>query len=178
MWRYLLVITAGVLVAVVSARRQFTLITVTGDSMMPALVPGDRVLVRRARAGRIRCGQVVVLEIPDADGRWTDPPHRTSRECAWMIKRVAALPGDPQPTDCLPATAASAGDLVPPGQLVVLGDNAPWSRDSRQFGYVPAQRLLGVVVSHLGERQINHYRSRRPLTRSVTPEGGGRVRRA
>jgi signal peptidase I len=30
--------------------------------------------------------------------------------------------------------------------LVLLGDNPDWSYDSRQFGYFPAERLLGVVV--------------------------------
>jgi signal peptidase I len=39
--------------------------------------------------------------------------------------------------------------MVPPGQLVVLGDNAAWSQDSRQIGYIPGDRLLGIVMRRL-----------------------------
>jgi signal peptidase I len=35
---------------------------------------------------------------------------------------------------------------VPDGCLVVSGDNAADSYDSRHCGYVPGDRLLGVVV--------------------------------
>ena len=66
-----------------------------------------------------------------------------------MIKRIAAVPGDPRPGGCLPVTEELAGRLVPPGQLVVLGDNAAWSQDSRQLGYIPGERLLGIVVRRI-----------------------------
>jgi hypothetical protein len=32
---------------------------------------------------------------------------------------------------------------------VLLGDNPDWSNDSRQMGYFPAERLLGVVVRRI-----------------------------
>jgi signal peptidase I len=125
----------GVL-ATLMLRRRFTVVTVTGDSMLPTFGPGDRVLVRRVRIGRLRRGQVVVVEMPGTS--------------EWMIKRVAALPGDPRPADCLPATEEPVERCVPRGKLVVLGDNPPWSQDSRQIGYVPGDRLLGVVVRPIG----------------------------
>jgi signal peptidase I len=62
-----------------------------------------------------------------------------------MVKRVAAVPGDARPA-FLPARAAGSGAFVPAGQLVVLGDNPGRSLDSRQLGYVPADRVLGVVL--------------------------------
>jgi signal peptidase I len=161
MWWCLLAVAAGLLVTAVSVRRQFTVVTVAGDSMMPTLAPGDRVLVRRTRASQIRRGQVVVLQRPDAHGCRAGLRHPASRGGAWMIKRVAALPGDIRPADCLPTTAGSVARRVPPGQLVVLGDNASWSQDSRQFGYLPAQRVLGVVVRQLGERRIPQYQPTR-----------------
>ena len=52
----------------------------------------------------------------------------------WILKRVAGLPGD-------------AG--VPPGTVYLLGDNAGFSVDSRDFGCVPAAWVYGVVVRRL-----------------------------
>lgn len=148
MRRYVLGLAAGTLFAVLALRSEYTLVTVTGDSMWPTLAPGDRVLVRRACLGRIRRGQVIVFEAPGADGYRADaPPGRTRAARKWMIKRVAAVPGDPRPDDILPATA---GKQVPPGKFVVLGDNPAWSHDSRHIGYVPGDRLLGVVISLRG----------------------------
>jgi signal peptidase I len=63
-----------------------------------------------------------------------------------MVKRVAAIPGDPQPNWCMPVTTGPAGDLVPPGRFLILGDNPAWSQDSRQIGYIPGERLLGIVM--------------------------------
>ncbi|MEV0898968.1 S24/S26 family peptidase [Actinoplanes sp. NPDC049802] len=45
------VVLAGGALAV--ARRRFLLIDVAGDSMTPALGPGDRLLVRRTRRGDV-----------------------------------------------------------------------------------------------------------------------------
>jgi signal peptidase I len=38
---------------------------------------------------------------------------------------------------------------VPDGRLIVLGDNPAKSVDSRRLGYIPGDRLLGVVISSL-----------------------------
>lgn len=139
-------LAAGTLLAGLALRKAFTLVTVTGDSMWPTLMPGDRVLVRRARLAHVRRGQVVVVEAPGAEGyRPASPRRPADRE--WIIKRVAAVPGDPRPSDILPATT---DPQVPPGKLVVLGDNPAWSHDSRHIGYIPGDRLLGIVVRLLG----------------------------
>jgi signal peptidase I len=149
MRRHLLGFTAGMLVAGLALRQRFAVVTVTGDSMFPALLPGDRVLIWRIRPGRRHRGQVVVAERPGAGGVWAKPPRGPVGRREWMIKRLAAVPGDSRPTDSLPATASPAGRLVPPGKFVVLGDNPAWSHDSRQFGYVPAERLLGIMVCRI-----------------------------
>jgi signal peptidase I len=95
-------------------RRAFVVVTVTGRSMEPALRHGDRVLVRRAPAGAVRPGRVVVLA--------------TRPDGPWMVKRAVA---------------------VDAGGLAVTGDNAAFSHDSRHFGPLPADLLVGVVVHRL-----------------------------
>ncbi len=133
--------------ALVVARRRLVAVSVFGPSMAPAYRDGDRVLVWRTRAGRLRRGQVVVVERPEPDGHWrSDARSRPSR---WMIKRVAALPGDPVPRQAVPMLAGRPEDAVPPAMLVLLGDNGSASYDSRQVGYFPADRLLGVAVRKL-----------------------------
>jgi signal peptidase I len=140
---------ACLLLAALALRKGFALVTVTGDSMMPTLAPGDHVLVRRARLGRLRPGQVVVVEAPGVEGYGAAPASGPASRREWMIKRVAAVPGDPRPEVGLPATAGPAGRPVPPGKFVVLGDNAAWSHDSRHIGYIPGDRLLGIAVRRI-----------------------------
>ena len=61
-----------------------------------------------------------------------------------MIKRVAAVAGEPVPHG-IPVPDA----VVPDGKLVLLGDNADASFDSRVAGYFSADRLLGGVVRRM-----------------------------
>jgi signal peptidase I len=131
-------------------RRKIAVVTVRGLSMQPALNAGDRLLIRRVRADRLRTGQIVVIERPDAGGAspgrpqsWPPAGHD------WLIKRLAALPGEPTPDLMLEATAPGTESVVPAGKLVVLGDNLPVSLDSRELGYIPAERVLGVMLRAL-----------------------------
>jgi signal peptidase I len=66
-----------------------------------------------------------------------------------MIKRVSAVPGDPVPRDWAPVLARVRGERVPPGRLILLGDNKETSFDSRQVGYFPVERVLGAVLRSL-----------------------------
>jgi signal peptidase I len=147
---------AGVLVGVVSTvvglRRWLFVVTVHGGSMQPSLSDGDRVLARRATVADIRRGDVVVLERPDEGLRWSRPPARRATAASLLIKRVAAIPGDPPPREAAPALANHAGRLVPPGHLVAFGDNYRHSLDSKQIGYFPEDRLVGVVVRRMRGR--------------------------
>jgi signal peptidase I len=97
-------------------------VAVKGVSMAPTLLPGDHLLVRPARTLRRR--DLVVVADPDAQGRW-------------VVKRVAALPGE---TVVVDGRTLTAGDGI-----VLLGDNTERSTDSRHYGAVPMDAVHGRV---------------------------------
>ncbi|MFY7065034.1 S26 family signal peptidase [Nocardiopsis changdeensis] len=125
------------------ANRTLVAVDVVGHSMEPAFHHGDRVLVRRVPAKRLRVGDVAVLGRPDT-GDLRDLALIMGSVPPWVVKRVAALPGDP-----VPASVPARGGTVPPGHLVVLGDNTGHSTDSRVWGPVPDDRVLGVVLRRM-----------------------------
>ncbi|MEV0581440.1 S26 family signal peptidase [Nonomuraea sp. NPDC050310] len=124
---------AAVLLAWVRLRRTFTVVVVQGISMAPTLRRGDRLLVRRAREGALRTGQIAVLRDPTGNGH--------------LIKRIAAVHGEPAP-----ASVPHEGP-VPSGALAVLGDNPEVSYDSRHCGLVRESDVLGVVIRPLRHGQ-------------------------
>jgi signal peptidase I len=158
----------SVLLGLLLARRWFVVVTVTGASMEPALRPGDRVLVRRCGARPLQVGAIVMFRepdyiwvpattrrpatVPEPDG--APQPTASVRRIAgrglagqrWVVKRIAATPGGAVPDSVRPAVGGA--DTVPPQMLVVLGD-APRSGDSRQWGFIPADQALGLVVRRL-----------------------------
>jgi signal peptidase I len=73
------------------------------------------------------------------DGAVADP--------RWLVKRVTAVAGDAVPEEVRPSVGG-ADSLVPVGALVVRGD-AERSQDSRHFGFVLADSVLGTVVRTL-----------------------------
>jgi signal peptidase I len=146
-------------VAVVGwVRRRYLITTVDGPSMEPTLRSGDRLLVRRTR--RVRAGQIVVVRIrpPMLDA----PPPDVAEDAATVVpfepehpggrlyvKRAIAVAGDPVPVDRVPLLRAAPGAAVPRGALVVLGDNAATSWDSRDYGFVRGEQFVGVAVRRL-----------------------------
>ncbi|MFJ7044750.1 S26 family signal peptidase [Streptomyces sp. NPDC101112] len=129
-------------------RRRLVAVTVVGLSMQPTYEPGDRVLVRRGVVPRR--GDVVVVERPCSQRLAWDRPsaglgsvRSPVTERQWLVKRVAGEPGDPWPS------GREETDRVPPGHLLLLGDNARLSFDSRQMGPFPVDRVLGAVWRRL-----------------------------
>jgi signal peptidase I len=127
----------------------FRMARVQGRSMWPTFQPGQWLLVRRLNwpAPQLRVGEVIVFR---KDGEE-------------LVKRIAALPGQRPPADGEIALAITrdvvgnpalqprgeAGNLsepVPAGQIYVLGDNPPHSEDSRDFGPIPMNTVLGRVL--------------------------------
>lgn len=142
---------AATVAALAILRSLYLISSVTGRSMAPGFVPGDRVLVRRRASRRVSIGSVVLLPEPGARGSaarprgvWAALAAAPLTRRSWVIKRVAAMPGDPVPGAVRDAVGGVC--VVPPGMLVVLGDNIAQSADSRLWGFLRADDVLGVVV--------------------------------
>jgi hypothetical protein len=97
-------------------------VAVEEESMAPALAPGDWLLLDPTSRRWPRRGSIVVFREPDSG--------------ILAIKRVAARPGD--------RVRISAGLLhLMPDDAWLLGDNAAVSLDSRRYGPVPLDALVG-----------------------------------
>jgi signal peptidase I len=130
-------------------------LTVSSTSMEPTLCPGDRVLVDLwdPDLGDLSRGDLVAL--------------RPGRSEVPVVKRVVGLPGDEVAIrDALlyvndervdePYVDHKATDalfygpvVVPADRFLVLGDARAASIDSRVYGPVQADRLLGTVALRL-----------------------------
>lgn len=122
---------------------------VYGQSMEPSLHSEQRLVVEKMsyRFHTPRRGDIVVLRIPGSD---TDPP---------LIKRVIALPGESveirngqvmvngvvldEPYLREETVGNYTPRIVPPLYIFVLGDNRSASNDSRAFGPVPLENIIG-----------------------------------
>ncbi|HXY72512.1 MAG TPA: signal peptidase I [Actinomycetota bacterium] len=112
-----------------AAFRPFRL-AVEGESMAPALMPGDWVVVVRPR--RIRRGDVVVLEDPRTPG-------------FELVKRIVGMPGDRLEVTGSWEQGDVAGVVLGADEYWVEGDLPERSTDSRTFGPVRRGRIRGVV---------------------------------
>jgi signal peptidase I len=149
---------AATALAALAARRVLAVVEVVGESMVPTMVPGDRMLaVRGPRlARRGRC--VIVRQSVPA-------PERTSL----VVKRLVAMGGDAVPEGVRRFPGDGGGDRVPPGRVVLFGDG-PRSTDSRQYGFVPAADMGGVVVGGVsGPRSTGPRAAPATPVRSVRP---------
>jgi signal peptidase I len=127
------------------------LVQVSGESMEPTLHNHQRYLLDRLyyRAAGIGYNDVVVM----------------NHEGGEIVKRVKGLPGDRVRRVLFPSGARDSvinltrrpeqenqphywlddEMVVPPGKLYVVGDNLQVSDDSRRFGPVPIEEMVGLV---------------------------------
>ena len=146
-------ILIALLVVFICRQFLFTPVTVKGESMEPTFENSDRIIV--TKIGNIEHFDMVVFHAPDADEEY--------------IKRVIGLAGDSvkMKNDVLyinekpykEAYVKSNKEQIPPeenltenfdvkvpeGSLFVMGDNRRESWDSRRFGVISEDSLVGKV---------------------------------
>ena len=130
-------------------RSMFAIYIVRGDSMKPTLEAGDRLLVRRGLPRLVRRYDLVVLRDPrGGDKRY--------------LKRVVGLPSEEircgdgllsidgcdleEPyLEGLPAVLGLGANVwrLGPNEYFLIGDNRSHSPDSREFGPVAADLVVG-----------------------------------
>jgi signal peptidase I len=121
---------------------------VQGQSMEPNLFTAQRLVVEKVtyRFHGPRRGDIVVIDLPSAG------PDL-------LIKRVIALPGETisiksgqvnlngelleEPYVVSPGGRDLTEQIIPPLHVFVMGDNRRFSNDSRNFGPVPIDRVIG-----------------------------------
>jgi signal peptidase I len=135
----------------------FTSINVSGDSMVPTFEDKDRLLVNKT--AKVERFDMIVFDAPDSDSLY--------------IKRVIGLPGDSvevkndvlyingeevkepyikenkedSPSDLITGNFTleelTGETQVPEGKLFVMGDNRLYSKDSREFGFITNDSVIG-----------------------------------
>ena len=125
-------------------------VRVDGISMMPTLENGEFVLVNKLsyRLGEINRGDIIVFDFP------LNPNEE-------LIKRVIGLPGDTIRADngqvyvngqklnepyIANAPRYSGSWQVKEGEVFVLGDNRNNSNDSKDWGLLPAENVVGKAI--------------------------------
>jgi signal peptidase I len=168
----LLGLAALAVLTLIVLRRQICTARVEGNSMEPTLTDGDVMVVLRRPRRRWKTGDILVAQRPADDFSW--PPlgrGRPLRNRTWLIKRLVAGPGDPLPSVLQNQRTIADTRVVPRGYVVVLGDNPVGGFDSRHFGLVPANRVLGVAVRRLDRRAgSGHEQATDPDQNHAHPE--------
>lgn len=159
LWEWLKAFLIGIVIFLVIRNFLFTSYLVSGSSMEPTLHDGDRVIVNRIGylIGDIQRQDVIVFHFSEQED---------------YVKRVIGLPGDeieyindvlyingqqvPEEyleeenpevlyTGTFTLDEITGKNKVPEDKLFVLGDNRDGSTDSRVFGFIDMDQVVGKV---------------------------------
>ena len=163
---WLTVIACGVLIALTAQALLVQAFWIPSPSMVPTLEVGDRVLVNKLayETHDVHRGDVIVFERPPGASQGEDGIKD-------LIKRVVAVGGDtieavdgrvyvngeridePYLVDGTPTDNLEIQE-IPAGRVFVMGDNRTNSEDSRVFGPIEEDTIVGrafVKVLPLGD---------------------------
>lgn len=158
-WEWIKAFLIGIVIFLVIRNFLFTSYLVSGSSMEPTLHDGDRVIVNKIGylIGDIQRQDVIVFHFSEQED---------------YVKRVIGLPGDeikyindvlyvndeqvPEEylevenpevlyTGTFTLDEITGESKVPEGKLFVLGDNRDGSTDSRVFGFIDIDKVVGKV---------------------------------
>ena len=175
LWEWIKALVIAFVIAVLIRYILFTPIVVDGDSMMPTLEDGDRMIVNKIgyKLGEPDRFDIVVFHAPEGKD---------------YIKRVIGLPGDTieykddqlyingkaydEPYLDEYKSQITEGTLtqdftlqeidptievIPEGYVFVMGDNRRYSKDSRHIGIVSEDKIIGntsVIFWPISEMKI------------------------
>jgi signal peptidase I len=140
---------------------------IPSGSMLPTLGIGDRILLDKLffSASKLKTGDVIVFARPPAAVCGIGEKD--------LVKRVIGIPGDrvtsqgntvlingkPIREPYLPPNSYLGPEVsrqtiygqhlpsvIPPGKFFVMGDNRAYSCDSRYWGYVSSNEIVGKVI--------------------------------
>jgi signal peptidase I len=148
----LLIVGAAFAIAMLVQTFMFRITGILQTSMLPTIDPGDRIIVNCLTYDfrEPRPGEIVVVHDPLDDKKD-------------IIKRVIALGGDTiEVMDGVLYVNGAVVDepyvvnkdvvngqarfTIPEGYIYVMGDNRPVSKDSRDFGAVAEDQIIGKVI--------------------------------
>ncbi|HYQ86042.1 MAG TPA: signal peptidase I [Bacteroidota bacterium] len=152
------IILAAIIGALVLKTFVIGAIRVPSESMETTLLPGDCVLINKLAYGagwlpalrNLQRGDVIVFRFPD-----------DRKDPVYFVKRCVALGGDMieiREGRCfvndspVPNGSSGKGDgqfgpiKVPSHYLFVLGDNPIKSYDSREWGFLPCEDVVGTAM--------------------------------
>lgn len=162
-YSWILFIVFALLIVILCRQFLFSPSTVYGESMLPTFEEKDKILI--SKISDIQRFDMIVFDAPDADEKY--------------IKRVIGLPGDTvemkndvlyingkvteEPyldeiknelifdklTGDFTLTEITGEARVPEGSIFVMGDNRLYSKDSRFFGFVSEDAIMGEVKLRL-----------------------------
>jgi signal peptidase I len=158
----LLIVGAAFAIAMLVQTFMFRVTGILQTSMLPTIDPGDRIIVNcmTYKFRQPHRGEIVVVHDPADDKKD-------------IIKRVIALGGDTiEVADGVlyingtmvdepyvvnkDVAKGQARFVVPEGYIYVMGDNRPLSGDSRDFGPVAEDQIIGKVVCVMWP--VSHWR--------------------
>lgn len=133
----------------------FVVVDVTGASMIPAVLPGDRLLALRYWPRRLlKRGMVVVVSSEAAAGRQVGIPHASP----YLVKRLVGLPGDDvlitgdrmSSKNRLGREGITSEVIrLEDGAIFVVGDSPASTIDSVSLGPFPAESIVAIVLARL-----------------------------
>jgi signal peptidase I len=160
MREWVVVIIGALAIALIARAFLVASFFIPSESMVPTLKVGERVLVNKAayRAHDVRLGDVVVFSRP--------PGLAADENIKDLVKRVIGLPGDTvelrddhvvvngrllDEPYLVPGTVTLAKTLgstmvVAEDEVLVLGDNREGSKDSRFFGPIKINTIVGRAI--------------------------------